>query len=128
MSQTDLLSDALTRIRNAQTSNHAYTYVLKSNFVKNVLEVLKDEGYIKDVDAEENKIKVELKYNDDGVPVISEIVRVSKPGRRVYKAIDGVDRMYGGLGIVIMSTSKGIMTDEKARQSNVGGEILCKIF
>ena len=132
MSFNDSLSDMLTRIRNAQKANKNVTFCLSSNLNNNVLNVLKNEGYIRDYEKVEiregiNKIKIELKYHD-GIPVIKKIKRISKPGIRVYSKIKELPKPYGGLGISIISTPKGVMSDQKARANNVGGEILCEVF
>ena len=132
MSFNDSLSDMLTRIRNAHKANKNVTFCLSSNLNNNVLNVLKNEGYIRDyakVEIREgiNKIKIELKYHD-GIPVIKKIKRISKPGIRVYSKIKELPKPYGGLGISIISTPKGVMSDQKARANNVGGEILCEVF
>mgnify|MGYP001474145118 CR=1 FL=1 len=132
MSFNDSLSDMLTRIRNAHKANKNVTFCLSSNLNKNVLNVLKNEGYIRDYEKVEiregiNKIKIELKYHD-GIPVIKKIKRISKPGIRVYSKIKELPKPYGGLGISIISTPKGVMSDQKARANNVGGEILCEVF
>ena len=132
MSFNDSLSDMLTRIRNAHSVNKRATYCLSSNLNNNVLKVLKDEGYIRNFVKEDIKegishIKIELKYHE-GVPVIKRIKRISKPGIRVYSKIKELPKPYGGLGISIISTPKGVMSDQKARANNVGGEILCEVF
>ena len=132
MSFNDSLSDMLTRIRNAHKANKNVTFCLSSNLNKNVLNVLKNEGYIRDYEKVEiregiNKIKIELKYHE-GIPVIKKIKRISKPGIRVYSKIKELPKPYGGLGISIISTPKGVMSDQKARANNVGGEILCEVF
>ena len=132
MSFNDSLSDMLTRIRNAHRVNKSITYCFSSNLNSNVLKVLKDEGYIRsynNVDIKEgiSKIKIELKYHE-GLPVIKKIKRVSKPGIRVYSKIKELPKTYGGLGISIISTPKGVMSDQKARANNVGGEILCEVY
>ena len=132
MSFNDSLSDMLTRIRNAHKANKNVTFCLSSNLNKNVLNVLKNEGYIRDYEKVAiregiNKIKIELKYHD-GIPVIKKIKRISKPGIRVYSKIKELPKPYGGLGISIISTPKGVMSDQKARANNVGGEILCEVF
>ena len=132
MSFNDSLSDMLTRIRNAHKANKNVTFCLSSNLNNNVLNVLKNEGYIRDYEKVEiregiNKIKIELKYHD-GIPVIKRIKRISKPGIRVYSKIKELPKPYGGLGISIISTPKGVMSDQKARANNVGGEILCEVF
>ena len=132
MSFNDSLSDMLTRIRNAHKANKNVTFCLSSNLNNSVLNVLKNEGYIRDYEKVEiregiNKIKIELKYHD-GIPVIKRIKRISKPGIRVYSKIKELPKPYGGLGISIISTPKGVMSDQKARANNVGGEILCEVF
>ena len=132
MSFNDSLSDMVTRIRNAHRANNKDTFCFSSNLNNNVLKVLKDEGYIRDfsqVDIREgiSKIKIELKYHE-GLPVIKKINRISKPGIRVYSKIKELTKPYGGLGISIISTPKGVMSDQKARANNVGGEILCEVF
>ena len=132
MSFNDSLSDMLTRIRNAHSVNKRATYCLSSNLNNNVLKVLKDEGYIRNFVKEDiregiSHIKIELKYHE-GVPVIKRIKRISKPGIRVYSKIKELPKPYGGLGISIISTPKGVMSDQKARANNVGGEVLCEVF
>ena len=127
MSLNDNLSDMLARIRNAHNVNQDYTFCLYSKLNLNVLQVLKDEGYIRDYNTEDIKIKIDLKYND-GEPVIKKIKRISKPGIRVYSKINELPKSYGGLGIAILSTSKGVMSDTVARNKNVGGEVLCQVF
>ena len=132
MSFNDSLSDMLTRIRNAHRVNKSVTYCFSSNLNNNVLKVLKDEGYIRsysNVDVKEgiSKIKIELKYHE-GLPVIKKIKRISRPGIRVYSKIKELAKPYSGLGIAIISTPKGVMSDQKARANNVGGEILCEVF
>ena len=132
MSIVDPIGDMLTRIRNGQMRSSTTVRVPASKFREKVLDVLRDEGYISSykLSADKNKknnISVDLKYNQ-GIPVIKEITRISKPGRRVYTKADSIPRIQNGLGIAIMSTSKGIMTDNDARKENLGGEILCKVF
>ena len=132
MSLSDPLGDMLTRIRNAHRVNKSITYCFSSNLNNNVLKVLKDEGYIRSynsVDIKEgiSKIKIELKYHE-GLPVIKKIKRISRPGIRVYSKIKELPKTYGGLGISIISTPKGVMSDQKARANNVGGEILCEVY
>ena len=132
MSLNDTLSDMLTRIRNAHSYNNDYTYCLTSKLNLNVLNVLKEEGYIRDFVKESSedgieKIKIDLKYIE-GQPVIKKIKRISKPGIRVYSKIKELPKTYGGLGISILSTPKGVMSDIEARSKNVGGEILCQVF
>jgi small subunit ribosomal protein S8 len=131
MSMTDPIADMLTRIRNAQSNRFATVDVYGSKFAKSILEVLKKEGYIKAYTdlVNERGIKmcqVELKY-DAGQPVISEIKRISKPGRRTYSPIEAMPKIMNGLGIAILSTSKGVMSDADARQARVGGEVICHV-
>ena len=132
MSMSDGLGDMITRIRNAQRSRHSTCVAPASKLRANALEALKREGYIRGYTAEEvrpgvNQLRIELKYNE-GEPVIKEIHRVSKPGRRVYSKIKDLPKVYGGLGIAILSTPRGVMSDAEARAANVGGEVLCQVF
>lgn len=132
MSVTDPLGDMLTRIRNAQMRRKSKVSTPGSRLRGHVLDVLKDEGYIRGYSATDfgngrTEFEIELKYHD-GAPVIREIQRVSKPGRRVYAAVDAMPRVANGLGITIVSTPKGVMADHSAREANVGGEVLCKVF
>ena len=132
MSMSDTLGDMLTRIRNGQTTNKKIVDAPASRFRKNVLEVLKREGYIRNFSEKELKpgisfLEIELKYYN-GKPVISEIKRISTPGRRVYSSVKTLPRTYNGLGISILSTPRGVMSDNEAREANVGGEILCTVY
>jgi len=132
MSVTDPLGDMLTRIRNAQMRKRSKCVTPGSKLRSRVLQVLKDEGYIRgfDVNVEDSgrsEITIELKYYD-GAPVIREIRRVSKPGRRGYSSVENLPRVRDGLGIAILSTSKGVMSEHVARDANVGGEVLCQVF
>lgn len=131
MAMTDTLADMLTRIRNGQSANLFSIVSPYSKLRENVLDVLKREGYIRDYQktANDNKaeLKIELKYVD-GIAVIKEIHRLSKPGRRQYIKISDLPKFYNGLGIAIISTPKGVMSDYEARQHNVGGELLCSVF
>ena len=132
MAFNDSLSDMLARIKNAHRARKSITSCYKSNLNMNILSVLKDEGYIRDFRDLEvrkgiNSIQIDLKYFN-GNPVIKNIKRVSKPGIRVYSKISDLPKTYGGLGISILSTSMGVMSDNKARQKNVGGEVLCEVF
>jgi len=132
MSMSDPLGDMLTRIRNAQRARHSVCLAPASKLRANVLGVLKREGFIRGYAAEEvrpgvSNLRIELKYNE-GEPVIKEISRVSKPGRRVYAKIKELPRVYAGLGISILSTPRGVMSDAEARAANVGGEVLCRVF
>ena len=128
----DPLGDMLTRIRNAGMRRKSKVQTPGSKLRANVLDVLQDEGYIRGYSTTEfgngrTEFEIELKYYD-GVPVIREISRVSKPGRRVYAAVDAMPRVANGLGITIVSTPRGVMADHAAREANVGGEVLCKVF
>ena len=132
MTMTDPLGDMLTRIRNAQRAGMANVSCPASKLRANVLEVLKREGYIRGFLPTNGgevapQFKIELKYNE-GTPVIREINRVSKPGRRVYSKIADLPRVYNGLGISILSTPRGVMSDNEARAANVGGEVLCRVY
>ena len=132
MSTHDPISDLITRIRNAQMRNKSKVSTPGSKMRANVLEVLKTEGYIRGYATVEhasgqNELEIELKYFD-GQPVIAEIARVSKPGRRVYSSISDLKPVKNGLGIAILSTSKGVMSDSAARDENVGGEVLCRVY
>ncbi|MDF2097259.1 30S ribosomal protein S8 [Aquibaculum arenosum] len=132
MSMSDPLGDMLTRIRNGQQAGKTQITAPASKLRFNVLEVLKREGYIRDYRTEKDakgfdQLVVELKYHD-GTPVIREIARVSRPGRRVYSKIKELPRFYNGLGIMILSTPRGVMADHEARAANVGGEVLCRVF
>jgi small subunit ribosomal protein S8 len=132
MSYSDPLGDMLTRIRNGQRARKATVLAPHSRLRTNVLEVLKREGYIRGYSECEERpgivaLQIELKYHE-GEPVIREIERVSKPGRRVYSKIKDLQRVHGGLGIAILSTPRGVMSDSDARAANVGGEVLCQVF
>ena len=132
MPMNDPLGDMITRIRNAQMRNKSKVSTPSSKFRERVLEVLKSEGYIRGYAAVEhaggkNELEIELKYFD-GAPVIREISRVSKPGRRVYASVKNLPRVNNGLGVAILSTPKGVMADHDARDANVGGEILFTVF
>ena len=132
MSMSDPLGDMLTRIRNGQNARKRVISSPASRFRSNVLEVLKREGFIRnfssvDVCPGRRELKIELKYHE-GLPVISEIKRVSRPGRRVYFGIRDLPRVYNGLGIAILSTPRGVLSDNEARTARVGGEVLCHVF
>ena len=132
MSMTDPLGDMLTRIRNGQMARKSAITAPASKLRMNVLDVLKREGYIRSFEDYEvttgiREIKIELKYHE-GEPVIQKIARVSKPGRRVYSKIKDLSNVYNGLGISIISTPQGVMSDAEARKANVGGEVLCQVF
>lgn len=132
MSMTDPLGDMLTRIRNGQQARKDTISSPASRLRNNVLEVLKREGYIRGYNEQEvrpgrTEIYIQLKYHE-GEPVIREISRISTPGRRVYSKIKDLQRVYNGLGIAILSTPRGVLSDSEARDMNVGGEILCEVF
>ena len=132
MALNDPLGDLLSRIRNAQLRKKTKVSTPGSRLRANVLDVLKTEGYIRGYTTVEHKdgrseFEIELKYFD-GAPAIREIARVSKPGRRVYASVKTLPRINNGLGIAILSTPKGVMADHDARDANVGGEVLCKVF
>ncbi|GJL71366.1 MAG: 30S ribosomal protein S8 [Nitrosomonas sp.] len=130
MSMSDPIADMLTRIRNAQLAEKAVVQMPSSNLIKSIAKVLKDEGYINDYAIHQtgNKkiIEISLKYYA-GYPVIEKIKRVSKPGLRLYKSTKNLPNVLDGLGVAIISTSKGVMTDRDARQAGVGGEVLCVV-
>ena len=132
MSMSDPLGDMLTRIRNAQRARKSEVISPASNLRENVLEVLKKEGFIQSFERYSvregiEELNVKLKYHE-GASVITEIRRVSKPGRRVYSCVKTLPRVYNGLGVAIISTPQGVMSDHEARKANVGGEVLCQVF
>ena len=132
MAMTDPLGDLLTRIRNGQRARKDAVVSPASSLRVNVLDVLKREGYIRGYEVSDvrpglKQVNVELKYFE-GDPVIREIQRVSTPGRRVYSKIKNLSNVYNGLGISIISTPRGVMSDAEAREANVGGEVLCQVF
>ena len=132
MAMTDPLGDMLTRIRNSQMRGKSVVLTPASKLRERVLEVLADEGYIRGFEATTGEdghpaIEISLKYYE-GEPVIRELKRVSKPGRRVYMGVNDIPSVRQGLGVSIVSTSKGVMSDANARAANVGGEVLCTIF
>ena len=132
MAFVDPIGDMITRIRNAQMRLLKNVIIPSSKFRAKILDVLKQEGYILDYkilpdDKNKGSFSVNLKYTD-GLPVIKEIKRVSKPGRRIYAKATSIPKIQNGLGLAIVSTSKGIMTDNDARNKNIGGEIICRIF
>lgn len=132
MSMNDPLGDMLTRIRNGQMARKAVVASPHSKHRCSVLDVLKDEGYIRgykvvDLGSNKSEIEIELKYNE-GQPVIQELKRVSTPGRRTYSKIKDLKTVRNGLGIAVVSTPQGVMADYKARAANVGGEVLCQVF
>lgn len=132
MQITDTIADFLTRIRNANTAKHATVDVPASSVKKAITQILVDEGYVKGFqlieDGKQGVIRITLKYGDNKSPVITGLRRVSKPGLRIYSSCADMSKVRKGLGIAIVSTSKGIVTDKKARELNVGGEILAYIW
>ena len=132
MTLTDPIGDMFSRIRNGQLRSLETINIPSSNFRKNILEILKIEGYIKDYYIEKTKnnkvnLIVNLKYFE-GSPVIKEIKRISKPGRRIYSRATSIPKVMNGLGLAILSTPKGVMSDTEARKNNIGGEIICRVF
>ena len=129
---TDPVADMLTRIRNANNAKHETVDVPASNMKKSIAQILLDEGYIKAFqvveDGTQGVIRITLKYTDNRSPVITGLRRVSKPGLRIYSSCEDMPKVRKGLGIAIVSTSKGIMTDKKARELNVGGEVLAFVW
>ncbi|MCH9753778.1 MAG: 30S ribosomal protein S8 [Alphaproteobacteria bacterium] len=130
---TDIIADMLTRIRNGQMRRLISVKVPYSRFREQVLKVLMDEGYVKSYKKQNvrkniDEMVVQLKYLKNGTPVINEVKKVSKPGRRLYTAVSDLSGFYNDLGVTILSTSKGILSDKVARKENVGGEIICQIF
>ena len=132
MSMTDPVADMLTRIRNANTAGHAEVSIPASKIKKNIAEILLKEGYIKAYDVvpgeHQDNIVIQMKYAQGKTRVISGIKRISKPGLKVYAKKDEVPRVLGGLGIAIISTSKGLITDKEARKLGVGGEVVCYVW
>jgi small subunit ribosomal protein S8 len=132
MAMSDPLGDMLTRIRNGQMAAKSAINAPASKLRANVLEVLRREGYIRgyetvDLGGGKSELNIQLKYHN-GEPVIRELRRVSKPGRRIYKGVDDLPRVYNGLGIAIVSTPRGVLSDAEARDARVGGEVLCTVF
>ena len=132
MSVTDPIADMLTRIRNAQNVNQHFVDMPLSSLKKRILFILKEEHYIRDFiivkDEKGDRLRAFLKYDSKGGPVIASISRVSKPGRRVYAKAGDIPKVLDGLGIAILTTSKGVISDKVARRMNVGGEILCNVW
>lgn len=132
MTMTDPIADMLTRIRNANTAGHPTVEIPASKMKISILQILKDEGYIRDFDIiedeKQNLIKVDMKYGASKERVISNIKKISKPGLKVYAKADQVPKVLGGLGIAIISTSKGIISDKEARKLGVGGEVICYVW
>jgi len=132
MTLTDPIGDMFSRIRNGQMRSLNSVDIPSSNFRQNILKILKNEGFIKDYYIEKSQnnktnLKINLKYYE-GDPVIKEITRISKPGRRVYSRANSIPKVMNGLGLAILSTPKGVMSDVEARKNNLGGEIICRVF
>ena len=131
MSLSDPIGDMIARVKNAQARNHKKVDLPSSNFKSKIADILKNEGFIKDfkisIEEKKNILSLELKYHS-GNPVISNFERVSKPGRRIFSSAESLPKINNGLGIAIVSTPKGVMTDIDARRQNIGGEIICKVF
>ncbi len=131
MSLTDPIADMLTRIRNAVRINKPEVNIKASKICEGIAAVLKQEGYIEDFyridDGKQGILRITLKYNRDGRPIIDQITRTSKPGCRVYSSVDELPRVLAGMGIAIVSTSKGVMSDRSCREAKVGGEVLCTV-
>ena len=132
MSMTDPVADLLTRIRNATRNGHEAVKIPYSHLKKDVLRVLKEQGYILDYHAEmegtRGVLRVELKYGSDGEHVIRSIERISKPGRRIYRRAADLPNVLNGLGIAVLSTSKGVMSNREAKKLGIGGEVLCEVW
>ncbi len=132
MSMTDTIADFLTRIRNATRAHHSKVDIPSSNFKKGLTRILREYGYIKDYllidDRKNGIIRIYLKYDDDGVSVINGLKRVSTPGLRKYVGSNDIPRVYNNLGIAILSTPKGVISDRDARKLNVGGELVCYVW
>jgi small subunit ribosomal protein S8 len=131
MNNQDPIADMLTRIRNANRVGRRFVQIPKSKICTGIAQVLRDEGYIDSFDVIEDErqgqIRIKLKYTNTGQKVIHVIDRQSKPGCRVYRGVDGLPKVLNGMGIAVVSTSKGVMSDRKAREANVGGELLCTV-
>lgn len=128
----DSIADMLTMLRNAATARHEKVDVYSSKEKIEIIKILKNEGYIKNFrkysDKNKSMVKIYLKYDETGNPVINKLQKISKPGRRIYRGYKDIPRILNGLGIAIISTSKGILTDRKAREQKVGGEIICYVW
>ncbi len=131
MNNQDPIADMLTRIRNANRTGRKQVTILNSKICRGIAGVLKNEGYVEDFEVVEEgvqgAIKIKLRYSLEGEKVIHEIDRASKPGRRIYRGVGELPRILNGMGIAVVSTSKGVMSDRKAREQNVGGELLCTV-
>jgi small subunit ribosomal protein S8 len=131
MSWSDPIADMLTRIRNASRVGKTQVNIKASKICEGIAAVLKREGYIQDCDriddGQQGVLRITLKYDPEGQPAITEIKRMSKPGCRVYASVDGLPKVLGGMGIVVVSTSKGVVSDRSCRENKVGGEVLCTV-
>ena len=129
---TDPIADYLTRIRNAQSAGHKVVTIPASKLKKEMTKILFDQGYILsykfDKDGNREYIKIAIKYDKNNLPVIKKLERISKPGLRKYANVDSIPKVLNGMGIAILSTSKGVMTEKQARRENVGGEVLCYVY
>jgi small subunit ribosomal protein S8 len=132
MNITDPIADMLTRIRNASTAHHEYVDMPASQLKRGIAQILKEEGYVRDFervkDSKYPTLRLHLRYSGKRDPVISGIRRISKPGQRIYRKSKELPRVVGGMGIAIVSTPRGLMTERTARQSNLGGEVLCYVW
>ncbi len=132
MSMTDPIADFLTRIRNASRAKHARVDIPASRIKGEIAKILREQGYVRDVkfveDGKQGLLRIYLKYNDDTGPVIEGLQRISKPGRRIYSTKGEIPRVLGGYGLVVLSTSQGILSGNEARQRGVGGEVLCQVW
>ena len=132
MTMTDPIADMLTRIRNANSAYHDSVAMPASKIKMGIAEILKQEGYIRTFklleEGPQGLIRIYLKYADDGEPVIHGMQRVSKPGCRIYRGVDDLPKVRNGLGVAVVSTNRGVLTDEQARSLRVGGEVLCEIW
>lgn len=132
MATSDPIADMLTRIRNAERIRKHRVRIKRSKVCLGIAQVLKDEGYILDFqqieDTNQGEIEIDLKYAEDGVHVIQDLQRVSRPGRRIYAHVDDMPRVLDGLGITIVSTSRGVLSDRQCRKQRIGGELLCKVW
>jgi small subunit ribosomal protein S8 len=132
MSMTDPIADFLTRIRNASRAKHARVDIPASRIKGEIAKILREQGYVRDVkfveDGKQGLLRIYLKYNESSGPVIEGLQRISKPGRRIYSKKGEIPRVLGGYGLVVLSTSQGILSGHEARQRGVGGEVLCQIW